>query len=355
MLMPTVSVIIPSYNHEKFVAEAIQSVLDQTYQDFEIIITDDGSSDQTVNLIKQFKDPRIQLFCFEKNQGACIAANNCLKHAKGKYIAMLSSDDVFLPEKLAKQVAYLQSHSDCAAVFSEAHIIQENGDDFKGGRHFYTHIFSQKNKSRYEWLNYFFYQGNCLCHPSVLIRKECYDQVGVYDSRLAQLPDFDMWIRLCLAYEIHILPEQLIKFRILQGDKNASGHRPDTALRKPWEQRIVLENFLRIKSIAEFKLVFPDKIVNDNIDSRLIPFYVAQAALAVKRPMYNQFAIQALFNLLAIFPQELKQNCDFTYKDFINLTGNIDLFGYYTPSGRVKRTLFAAKRIVKTYLAPFHI
>ncbi|MGB8687985.1 MAG: glycosyltransferase, partial [Microcoleus sp.] len=85
--MPKVSVVMASYNHEKFVAETIQSVLDQTYQDFEFIITDDGSPDRTVDVIKKFADPRIKLFCFPQNQGACTAMNNCINEAKGEYIA----------------------------------------------------------------------------------------------------------------------------------------------------------------------------------------------------------------------------------------------------------------------------
>ncbi|HSE39385.1 MAG TPA: glycosyltransferase family 2 protein, partial [Acidobacteriota bacterium] len=98
--MPTVSVIIPSYNHERFVQECIQSVLNQTFQDFEIIITDDASIDRTVEIIEQFDDPRIKLFKHSINQGVSIAANNCIKHAKGKYIAWLSSDDAWYSEKL---------------------------------------------------------------------------------------------------------------------------------------------------------------------------------------------------------------------------------------------------------------
>ena len=102
--MPTVSVIIPSYNHERFVGACIQSALNQTFQDFEIIITDDGSTDRTVKVIENFKDPRITLFKHIRNQGVCVAANNCINHARGKYIAWLSSDDEWYPEKLGVQV-----------------------------------------------------------------------------------------------------------------------------------------------------------------------------------------------------------------------------------------------------------
>jgi glycosyltransferase involved in cell wall biosynthesis len=115
-MRPTVSVIIPSYNHERYVKECIESVLSQTYQDFEIIITDDGSTDRTVKIIKNFSDPRIKLFVHTKNRGACIAANNCIKHSIGKYIAMHSSDDAWYEEKLEIQIKYLEDHPRIAAV-----------------------------------------------------------------------------------------------------------------------------------------------------------------------------------------------------------------------------------------------
>ena len=199
--MPRISVIVPSYSHERCVAESIQSVLDQTYEDFEIIITDDGSTDGTVREIRKFRDTRIKRFCFEKNQGACVAANNCLKEASGEYIAMLSSDDAFLPDKLEKQVTFLDRHPETAAVFGYAEMIDEDGNKFTDETHFYYNIFNQPNRNRHEWLHYFFYKQNCLCHPSVLIRKKCYEDIGSYDERLAQLPDFDFWVRLSLKYK----------------------------------------------------------------------------------------------------------------------------------------------------------
>jgi glycosyltransferase involved in cell wall biosynthesis len=153
--MPRVTVIIPSYNHEKFVGEAIQSVLNQTYQDFEIVITDDGSTDQSVSIIKSFTDPRIKLFCFDKNQGACVAGLKCRSEAKGEFIALLNSDDVFAPDKLEKQVRFLEQNPEIAAVFSYAQIIDEEGNDFSND-HVYKQIFIQPNRTRFEWLNYFF-------------------------------------------------------------------------------------------------------------------------------------------------------------------------------------------------------
>jgi glycosyltransferase involved in cell wall biosynthesis len=330
--MPRVSVIIPSYNHEKYVAEAIQSVLDQTYQDFEIIITDDGSTDRTVSEIQNFKDSRISLFVSEKNRGACVAARKCLDEAKGEYIAVLSSDDVFLPDKLKKQVKFLDEHPAIRAVFGYAHIIDDDGNDLTDEHHPYLTIFKQHSRTRFEWLNHFFYRGNCLCHPSVLIRHKCYDEVGYYDERYAQLPDFDFWIRLCMKYDIHILEENLVKFRVRINDSNASGNRRDSAIRLPWEYLHILENYLDVKTPEEFLRIFPEaQKYSKKFEKRLLPFFLAKLALETDSTLHQSFALNILYRLLnkPSIRNMLEKKYHFSFIDFIKLTGEYDIFNYY--------------------------
>ncbi|MBI5888971.1 MAG: glycosyltransferase [Deltaproteobacteria bacterium] len=329
--MPRVSVIIPSYNHGKYVAEAIQSVLDQTFQDFEIVITDDGSTDNTVEEIKKFKDQRIRLFEFKENRGASVAANNCVSEAKGEFIAMLSSDDIFLPEKLGKQVKFLDEHIDIVAVFGYPQIIDEDGCDFMDATHPIYAFFRQPNRTRFEWLNYFFYECNSLCHPTVLIRRGCYDEVGFYNPQLAQTPDFDLWIRVCLKHEIHIIQENLIKLRLRAGEANVSGNRPVAVRRTQYEYAKVLKNFLEIKSRKEFLKIFPDASKFwDRIETDFISFYVAMLAMENMRffPVHQIFAIDVLHDLLGseIMAAQLEKKYNFRDKNFIELTGKYDFF-----------------------------
>lgn len=332
--MPRVSVIIPSYNHEKYVAEAIQSVLDQSFQDFEIVITDDGSTDGTITEIKKFKDPRIRLFPFKENKGACVAVRKCLDEAKGEYIAMLSSDDVFLPGKLEKQVRFLDERTDIWAVFGYAQVIDEVGNDFEEKNHIYCKIFKQPNRNRFEWLNHFFYNGNCLCHPSALIRRSLYDELGYYDERLAQLPDFDMWIRTCLKHEIYIMPENLIKFRVRAGELNASGNRSEVHKRTGFELTRVLRHYLELRSTDEMLKVFPGAEKYGKEDKDLIPYFVARLAFDNEKsfPLNQVFAINVLYDILGDgkMAAKLEKKCAFTYRDFIELTGldysNLEVF-----------------------------
>lgn len=322
--MPKVSVIIPAYNHAPFIGPAIRSVLDQTYQDFEIVITDDGSSDNTVEMIRGVPDRRIKLFRFSKNRGAALAVRNCLDHSIGAYIALLNSDDLFLPRKLEKQVSFLDAHRETAAVFTQVQVIDEGGDDFRDSGHFYYSIFDQPNRSRHEWLRYFFFQGNCLCQPSVLARREVYTVLSPPDPRLAQLGDFQRWIRICLSRELHILPEKLLKFRIRSNNANASAPRPEVILRSNYELRGILRQFLRLATLEGFLKVFPEAgTFPSPLEEEFIPYYLARLALEVQSPVYRDFALGILFELLKdkALAEKLEQRCDFSYRDFIRLTG----------------------------------
>jgi glycosyltransferase involved in cell wall biosynthesis len=328
---PKVSVIIPSYNHEKFVAGTIRSVLDQSFQDFEIVITDDGSTDGTVSEINSFSDPRIRLFTFERNQGAAVASTNCVSHSRGEYVAMLSSDDAFVPDKLEKQVGFLDEHPGVAAVFSYARIIDEEGKDFKDKGHLYCNVFRQPNRTRHEWLNSFFYNGNCLCHPSVLARRDIYTWARS-DPRYAQLGDFNRWIKICLEHDIHVIPEELVKFRVRAGELNASGNRPEVQRRHNWELSEIMKNYLKITSAEEFLRVFPEAAESwDGIEDGLVPFYISMLALRQGSPSHRTFAVETLFEFLGDgrASARLEKKHGFRYIDFIRLTGSHDTFSQF--------------------------
>jgi len=337
--MPRISVVLASYNHECFVQETIHSVLNQDYEDFELIVTDDASSDATVDRIREIRDPRIRLFCFARNRGACVAHNHCIKQAQGEYIAMINSDDVCCPGRLSKQVEFLDNHPEIGAVFGLPLIINESGKEGKDKRHnrtrqtFTAHLQEKENRTRYEWLHFFFYNGNCLCHPSVMIRRECHEDVGLYDERYAQLPDFDFWIRLSLKYDIHILPEYLVKFRVFSDKRNASGSTPEKVIRRYWENRQILRNFLNIRDKETLLRVFPEaREYGDDYDDALIPFVIAKLALGLpsRYPSAKDFGLDTIGSLLSnrMLAEQLERTFKFTYMDFIKMTGTYDVYSY---------------------------
>jgi len=331
--MARISVVIPSYNHEKFIAEAIQSVLDQTYQNFEIIIVDDGSTDGSIEQIRTFSDPRIKLILHKKNRGAAVAMRTALERAKGEYIAVLSSDDMFLPDKLEKQVKFLDENPQYGAVFSYVEIIDEHGYPFTNQNHYYYKKFEQQNRDRYQWLNHFFYHGNALCHPSVLIRKSCYDKIGLYDERFAQLPDFDFWIRFCLKYELYIIPEKLVKFRIRSDEKNASAGTKQNIVRFYNEWSLIAYHYLNIPSFTELKKIFPDvRLGAAKTDTSLIPYYIAKLALSSTNNALRKFGIDTLYQLFYSTDNtdSISKHLKLGYIDLYKISGEIDAFNVFS-------------------------
>jgi sugar O-acyltransferase (sialic acid O-acetyltransferase NeuD family) len=336
---PLVSVTMAAYNHEKYVSQTIRSILDQTFTDFELIIIDDGSTDGTPREIAAFEDRCIKAEFSRCNSGIIVTKNRCLDLAQGKYVAIVNSDDAYLPEKLEKQVAYLESHPECGAVLTDAAIIDENGNPFQDETHFYYSIFTQPNRSRYEWLRYFFYVGNCLCMPSALIRRECYEKIGRPDPRLMQLPDLDLWIRMCMAYDIHIIPEKLTLFRVRDNEANASGQTPDKIRRGAWEYEKVLRRYLAIRDENVLLRIFPeaDRYIGQCwLPGDLIPYVIARLALDANTPVLKSFALDALFELLENpdLARRVHERFGFGYKEFIALTGSGEECAPAQPSRR---------------------
>jgi len=325
--MPEVSVVIPSYNHEDYIEECINSVLKQSYQDFEIIITDDGSRDNTVKNILKFDDSRIKLYINRENKGACIAANHCIKQSSGKFIAMLSSDDVWMPDKLEIQVDFMKKHNNIAGVFTKIIGIDEDSHPIYDENFIFKDTFNVPNRTRYQWLNHFFYHGNCLCHPSSLIRRECYDQVGLFNPTMAGLPDLDFWVRLCFYKDIHIINKKLVKFRFFQNQLNASGHNPSNIRRIRFEYRKILDHYLNIDNKEDLLKIFPEASIYTNIENDDIPFILGQLAIKTNLDFFILWGLDILYEQLLSesIASHLSEKYGFNYLDFIFLTGEYNI------------------------------
>jgi glycosyltransferase involved in cell wall biosynthesis len=325
-----VTVILTSFNHEKFIRESIESVLNQTFKDFELFIWDDASKDSSWEIIQSYKDSRIRAYRNPEQRRGIYGINKTISElAQAGYIAIHHSDDVWEPEKLSKQVAFLNENPDIGAVFTNALAIDEEGVPLSDKSHFYSKIFDQKNRDRFAWLNHFFYHGNALCHPSVLIRKECYEKCGIYRYGFAQIGDFDMWVRLCLQYEIYVFEEKLVRFRVLDNEANTSGSKPLTQVRINYELIQVVTNYLCFQNERDLFAVFPEakkynKGRNTATEFVLAMLCTERSAFAI----YKIFGLSLLFRLLNDKEKSLiiEKLYSFTYIDYINLTSREDLF-----------------------------
>ncbi len=243
--MPRVTVYIPAFQHERHVGEAIDSVLAQKFTDFELIICDDASADGTWEAIGRFSDPRIVALRNSENLGASATARRCLAAASGEFIAPMSSDDVWLPEKLGRQVALMDAKPEVVAAFSVPGFIDESGGRLDPPPSWYVNFFETANRTREAWREHFF-RGNCgLFLISAMFRADTYHRSGGFDPRLAQLPDFDLFVRLAELGEFWIDAGHDVDFRIHPGGENVSSPEPWKMPRLNREWVHLMRHFLR--------------------------------------------------------------------------------------------------------------
>jgi|GEM_PF-702324 len=254
---PLVSVILPCYNHEKYIEEAIESVLNQTYKNIEFLVADDGSTDATPQILSKYKDRMDELHLFETNTMGEIG-KFLLERAHGKYIAMMHSDDVWQPEKLSMQVAYLENHPECGACFTGCQYIGEDMSQIAAPFH-------EMNMKKEQWLRYFFSNSNCLVHPSIMIHKDLYIELWTKEvaRRFWQIPDYWMWLNLVLKKDIHIIEKKLTLFRVHKS--NSSSVTNETLVRHLAEEAYMWYDIFRKISNEYFLEAFKDLLINPNV------------------------------------------------------------------------------------------
>lgn len=328
---PIVSVIIPSYNHAKFISDAIESVINQTFTDFELIIVDDCSPDESLEVIKKYKDNRIKLFVNEKNEGAVYTTNRAIQLSTGRYVALLNSDDVWDLNKLQKQVLFLRENPKYDAVFSNAMFINEEKKELQKIDYFWADVFDKENRSSAEWLRYFFFYSNCLCHPSILIKREIYERTTLYDPSLRQLPDFKMWVYLLKFINIYIMPEKLVIFRVLANGENASADTTSNRIRTRNEIYLIMKDFFENVTIESFKEGFGDLLRNKDFTTNE-QFLCEQAFMYLNFEtevayIYQLIALEKLHHLLENERTRavLEVEYSYTYRDYFKMTGQYEL------------------------------
>lgn len=204
---PKVSVIIPTYNRAHVLGRALRSVLNQAYQDFELIVVDDGSSDATVEVMSGFADSRIRYLHHEENRGAAAARNSGIKAARGEYVAFLDSDDEWLPEKLEKQIeAFRQVSSRVGVVYTDMWLIGEDGVR----KYWHAARIMPEDGLVYDRLLGDRLGGMSL--PSVVVRRACFAKAGMFDEDFPRLIDTDLFMRLSGHFCFHHLPEALVNY-----------------------------------------------------------------------------------------------------------------------------------------------
>ena len=222
MSNPLVSVVIPAYNAEEFISEALDSVFSQTYRPIEIIVVDDGSTDRTKEMVKNFirnvrdnsnksrqrgdrtlTEPIELKYIYRQNGGPSSARNNGIKTSKGEYIAFLDADDLWMKDKLREQVRLIKEHSDIALVFGDVRRFPVTGlmDSSLFERRNYSEAFFGSPLYVLDAYKKILH-GNFALTGSVIIRRKCLEEAGMFDEELRFAEDWDLWLRVALKYSI---------------------------------------------------------------------------------------------------------------------------------------------------------
>jgi len=220
---PLISIVIPTYNSAQFVGAAVESVLKQTYSHFEIIVVDDGSTDNTASVLAPYKD-RIQ-YIKKQNGGPASARNIGIKQARGEYVAFLDADDVWLPPKLETQLDAM--NGDIALV---------GEGDFHKGECSSSRIITYKE----------LLQKNYFCNSSVIVKKSCFDEVGLYNEspEFKAVEDWDMWLRIANKFPVQLLPSNLVQIRQVPSSLSST----ENALKMlNNEKAVLMKHFSHIK------------------------------------------------------------------------------------------------------------
>ncbi|MFA4662862.1 glycosyltransferase family 2 protein [Pyrococcus kukulkanii] len=205
MSRPTVSVIIPTYNRAQMLVRAIRSVLNQTFEDFELIIVDDASTDDTPKVVEGIRDGRVRYIRLEKNSGGPVARNTGIKKARGKYIALLDDDDEWLPHRLELQVEKMEEvDRNVGVIYGGFYYVSQDTGKIIGRR------LPKYRGNVYEHL----LRENFIGSPTLLIKRECFKRAGLFDPKLKSSQDWDMWLRISEYYEFDYVSEIVARYYV---------------------------------------------------------------------------------------------------------------------------------------------
>ncbi|RTL12777.1 MAG: glycosyltransferase family 2 protein [Neisseriaceae bacterium] len=316
---PLISVCMLCYNHEKYVAQSIQSVLDQTYENWELIITDNASTDSSRQIIEDYvlKDKRIKFYPLEFNSYPSGGINNSVLHSSGEYIAVLSADDYFMPDKLEKQIQFMIANK-LEICFTWIKAVNDSGVELI--THWTSPIFNRNFDEQLDLLKVFITQGNTLNAVTPIISRKLHSEVGLYDNRLLQTQDFDLWLKIINKYPITVLKEKLTCYRVRDDGSNLSIN-----VNKNGQVRLITEAIWFIQHVCELDARIISQAIDKPCDNKSKYKILFNYYLEKHNKAYATAVLLAIYNKLGAdfsFPSTL-------YQDFFEMYSNFDMFDHF--------------------------
>jgi len=307
---PLVSVNMPVKNGEKYLKEAIQSVLNQTFSDFELVVINDGSTDSSADIVRSFNDERIRFFDNETGTGIASTRNFAIKNSLGKYIAIFDCDDVMLPDRLQKQVDFLEKNSDFALVGSAIEMIDENDIFLK--KHIYK-LPENLIKTQLFFDNYF-------AQSTVMMRKNVLENF-FYDINFVQGEDYLLWSQIAQNHKVANLKDTLVRYRVHnQSITNAKKEQQQEFIKKVLAVQLSFLEIVPTENELENHFLFfrnPEKIdVNSTQFAEILQWSDFLKTQNKKLQIFdNQFFNKYLKRLFRkIYRENLKKNSNFAQK-----------------------------------------
>ena len=294
-MTPKLSVVIITYNHEKYIAQCINSLLAQSFHEFELIIVDDGSADRTREIIQQFDDPRI-IYHYQENMGPSAASNVGISLASTEYISYMSGDDMAYESRLENQYNYFLTHPESAIIFGKIEVIDEEGRVVPS-HHVLDFFESVVFSDRYDLFNRFFFHGNCLNAVTCMFRRSYFEKTQGFQLASLQTQDYMMWFGWIKHSELTLLDTKFAYYRVRDNNQNLSSSENDD--RTIFECEVILERILDDLDIDYFKKAFSREIRLPNFSSAEA-FELEKAFIYLKhdRVRVKAIGLKKLFYLL---------------------------------------------------------
>ncbi|EAL4799216.1 glycosyltransferase family 2 protein, partial [Campylobacter jejuni] len=318
--MAKISILTPCFNHEKYVSYFLQSVLEQSFSDFELIIVDDCSSDNSTKEIQKFKDPKIKLIKHEFNKGINATLNTAFENSNGEYIVFCASDDIL--EKNALEIIYKTfKDNDIIAVYPNLICIDENNEIL-------GNLYPLKQRNKVELLYYLFMRYNCLTSVGLSLKRDVFEKLYPLPNSMCNYQDMKMHIDILNIGEIKILETQLIRYRRTRDKTNISAHNSITTTRENLETEMLLDTYLKFDNIFLLEQIFHKEVNKTNIKpyQETLPFFLGIMALESDN-IYKKY--WGYHKIMEFYKNDanakiLYEKYNFTFKDYLQLAKKCD-------------------------------
>ena len=316
---PLISVYILCYNHEKYVAQAIESVINQTYKNIELIIVDNASTDKSCDVISRYVklDNRIKFYPLKENTFPSYGSNYAIKRSNGEYITPLATDDYFELDKIERQLKFIQQKN-VDVCFTWVKAVNDLGNELVG--HWADRIFNRNFDEQRDLLKVFITQGNTVCAITWMFKKSIFEEFGYFDNRLLQTQDFDLWLKIINKYPITVLKEKLTCYRVRDDGNNLSIN-----VNKNGQVRCLTEAIWFMQHICELDAKIISQAIDKPCDNKSKYKILFNYYLDNHNKAYATAVLLALYNKLGAdfsFPSVL-------YQDFFEMYSNFDIFDHF--------------------------